>query len=150
MILTDKPVAIAADHRGVALKARLKDWLLAQGQVVKDGGAYGLICVQGRGTINGEPLNSPKLIRFTELTEKVEGKNTLQRRAKGDGKEWRKHGKIDTSIRYQALAALADVADETGFITKKPRWRLLRVSTSGAAPRPPACTSSYGRATWRS
>ncbi len=36
---------------------------------VKDNGAYGLICVQGRGTINGMPLNSPKLIRFTELTE---------------------------------------------------------------------------------
>ncbi len=36
---------------------------------VKDNGAYGLICVQGSGKINGEPLNSPKLIRFTELTE---------------------------------------------------------------------------------
>jgi len=36
---------------------------------VKDKGAYGLICVQGSGTINGQPLNSPKLIRFTELTE---------------------------------------------------------------------------------
>ena len=39
MILTDKPVAIAADHRGVALKARLKDWLLANGYVMKDCGA---------------------------------------------------------------------------------------------------------------
>ena len=36
---------------------------------IKDTGAYGLICVQGRGKINGQPLNSPKLIRFTELTE---------------------------------------------------------------------------------
>ncbi len=36
---------------------------------VKDTGAYGLICVQGVGKINGQPLNSPKLIRFTELTE---------------------------------------------------------------------------------
>ena len=36
---------------------------------IKDNGAYGLICVQGRGKINREPLNSPKLIRFTELTE---------------------------------------------------------------------------------
>jgi hypothetical protein len=36
---------------------------------VKDNGAYGLICVQGLGKINGQPLNSPKLIRFTELTE---------------------------------------------------------------------------------
>jgi hypothetical protein len=37
--------------------------------VVKDNGACGLICVQGAGKINGQPLNSPKLIRFTELTE---------------------------------------------------------------------------------
>jgi hypothetical protein len=36
---------------------------------VKDNGAFGLICVQGRGTINRQPLSSPKLIRFTELTE---------------------------------------------------------------------------------
>jgi hypothetical protein len=36
---------------------------------IKDNGAYGLICVQGKGTINGLPLNSPKLIRFHELTE---------------------------------------------------------------------------------
>src|SRR5881398_1542340 len=36
---------------------------------IKDNGAYGLICVQGKGTINNQPLNSPKLIRFTELTE---------------------------------------------------------------------------------
>jgi hypothetical protein len=36
---------------------------------IMDQGAYGLICVQGSGKINGLPLNSPKLIRFTELTE---------------------------------------------------------------------------------
>ncbi len=36
---------------------------------IKDNGAYGLICVQGRGSINGQTLNSPKLIRFLELTE---------------------------------------------------------------------------------
>jgi hypothetical protein len=36
---------------------------------INDNGAYGLICVQGSGKINGLPLNSPKLIRFTELTE---------------------------------------------------------------------------------
>ena len=36
---------------------------------IKDNGAYGLICVQGSGKINGLPLNSPKLIRFHELTE---------------------------------------------------------------------------------
>jgi len=37
--------------------------------VIEDNGAYGLICVQGVGKINGQPLNSPKLIRFAELTE---------------------------------------------------------------------------------
>ena len=36
---------------------------------MRDNGAYGLLCVQGTGQINGQPLNSPKLIRFTELTE---------------------------------------------------------------------------------
>jgi hypothetical protein len=36
---------------------------------IKDKGAYGLICVQGRGAINGQAINSPKLIRFNELTE---------------------------------------------------------------------------------
>lgn len=36
--LTDKPIAIATDHRGVALKARLKAWLRANGHEVTDGG----------------------------------------------------------------------------------------------------------------
>jgi hypothetical protein len=36
---------------------------------IKDKGAYGLICVQGSGKINGQPLNSPQMIRFTELTD---------------------------------------------------------------------------------
>jgi len=36
---------------------------------ITDKGAYGLICVQGIGKINRQPLNSPKLIRFTEMTE---------------------------------------------------------------------------------
>ncbi len=36
---------------------------------VKDKGAHGLICVQGTGRINRQPLNSPNLIRFKELTE---------------------------------------------------------------------------------
>ena len=36
--LTDKPIAIAADHRGVALKTRLSDWLRANGYSVKDCG----------------------------------------------------------------------------------------------------------------
>jgi hypothetical protein len=36
---------------------------------VADRGAYGLICVQGRGSINGNALSSPALIRFGELTD---------------------------------------------------------------------------------
>ena len=36
---------------------------------IKDKGAWSGICVQGKGSINGQPLNSPKLIRFHELTE---------------------------------------------------------------------------------
>ncbi|MDF2900585.1 MAG: ribose-5-phosphate isomerase [Phenylobacterium sp.] len=36
--LTDKPISIAADHRGVVLKARLKAWLLANGYLVQDCG----------------------------------------------------------------------------------------------------------------
>lgn len=36
--LTDKPVAIASDHRGVALRARLAAWLRAQDFAVTDCG----------------------------------------------------------------------------------------------------------------
>lgn len=36
--LTAKPISIATDHRGVALKERLKGWLLANGYEVKDCG----------------------------------------------------------------------------------------------------------------
>jgi hypothetical protein len=36
---------------------------------IKDGGAYGLITVQGKGRMNQLTLDCPKLIRFHELTE---------------------------------------------------------------------------------
>ena len=36
--LTQKPISIASDHRGVALKGRLAAWLLANGYRVKDCG----------------------------------------------------------------------------------------------------------------
>jgi len=36
--LTDKPIAIASDHRGVALKGRLAGWLGVNGYGVKDCG----------------------------------------------------------------------------------------------------------------
>lgn len=38
MMLTDKPISIATDHRGVALKTLLKAWLLANGYGVTDCG----------------------------------------------------------------------------------------------------------------
>ncbi len=37
--------------------------------VIKDNGAYGLITTQGGGRMNNLKINSPKLIRFHELTE---------------------------------------------------------------------------------
>ena len=36
---------------------------------IKDNGAYGLTAVQGSGTINGKRLQTPLMIRFTQLTE---------------------------------------------------------------------------------
>lgn len=36
---------------------------------VADPGAYGLICVQGYGTVNGQPLQSPTLLRFDDLSQ---------------------------------------------------------------------------------
>jgi hypothetical protein len=36
---------------------------------IKDNGAYGLIAVQGSGTVNGKRLQTPAMIRFGELTE---------------------------------------------------------------------------------
>jgi hypothetical protein len=36
---------------------------------IKDGGAYGLITVQGKGRINGQILSSPDVIRFHDLTD---------------------------------------------------------------------------------
>ncbi len=36
---------------------------------VTDRGGYGLICIQGNGKINRQRLNSPKIIRFNQLTE---------------------------------------------------------------------------------
>ena len=36
---------------------------------LKDNGAYGLIAVQGTGTINGKRLQTPAMIRYGELTE---------------------------------------------------------------------------------
>ena len=36
--------------------------------VIKDSGPYGFITIQGHGTINGQPVETPALIRFGQLT----------------------------------------------------------------------------------
>jgi hypothetical protein len=36
---------------------------------IADAGAHGVICIQGTGKINRQPLKSPKIIRFDQLTE---------------------------------------------------------------------------------
>jgi hypothetical protein len=36
---------------------------------ITDKGAYGLVCTQGSGRINNQPLASPKMLRFNELSE---------------------------------------------------------------------------------
>jgi hypothetical protein len=36
---------------------------------IVDAGAHGVICIQGTGKINRQPLKSPKIIRFDQLTE---------------------------------------------------------------------------------
>ena len=61
---------------------------------IKDNGAYGLICVQGNGKMNGCPLNSPKLIRFTELTE---DEVLLHRRRRQSRRDLREHKRNRTA-----------------------------------------------------
>lgn len=48
-----------------------KELTVAPGRtaVVRDGGAYGLIVVQGHGTLNGLAVESPALIRYGQLTD---------------------------------------------------------------------------------
>ena len=65
-LLAAFPKELVLALAGFALLATIGSGLAA---TIKDKGAYGLICVQGSGKINGQALVSPKLIRFTELTE---------------------------------------------------------------------------------
>lgn len=50
------------------LGARRLTILPGHSVVFKDEVAYGLLCIQGFGTINGQELSSPSMIRFGELT----------------------------------------------------------------------------------
>ena len=74
---------------------------------IKDNGAYGLICVQGLGKINRQPLNSPKLIRFTELTED----EVLLQRGRRQG---RRHLREHQRDRAACLLALLRSRGEPG------------------------------------
>ena len=51
-------------------KVSAKELTVLPGQtaVVKDAAAYGLIMMQGHGTINGMPIETPALIRYGQLT----------------------------------------------------------------------------------
>ena len=60
------PVIVDGEHLFTAKELTVDPGAKA---TIKDNGAYGLSCVQGIGKINGLALNSPKLIRFHELTE---------------------------------------------------------------------------------
>lgn len=69
---TKDPVDGAIDrwicYRSSSVSAKELTVLPGCEAVVRDEGAYGLIAVQGHGSINGMPLESPALIRFGSLT----------------------------------------------------------------------------------
>lgn len=67
------PIPVDDGQRWVVYKSdafSAKEVTVAPGRtvVVRDAGAYGLIVVQGHGTLNGRLIESPALIRFGELT----------------------------------------------------------------------------------
>ena len=55
-------------YRSSAVSAKELTVLPGETVVVKDAAAYGLIMMQGHGTLNGRPLETPALIRFGQLT----------------------------------------------------------------------------------
>ena len=55
-------------YKSPAVSAKELTILPGQTAVVKDGAAYGLIMMQGHGTLNGMPLETPSLIRYGQLT----------------------------------------------------------------------------------
>ena len=55
-------------YRSSAVSAKELTVLPGETVVVKDAAAYGLIMMQGHGTLNGKPLETPALIRFGQLT----------------------------------------------------------------------------------
>lgn len=55
-------------YRSASVSAKELTVLPGETVVVKDAAAYGLIMMQGHGTLNGKPLETPALIRFGQLT----------------------------------------------------------------------------------
>ena len=55
-------------YRSSAVSARELTVLPGRTATVRNDGAYGLIMMQGYGTLNGMPLETPAMIRFGELT----------------------------------------------------------------------------------
>jgi hypothetical protein len=55
-------------YRSSAVSAKETTILPGRTVTLTDSDAYGLICVQGHGTIAGRKLESPALIRFGQLT----------------------------------------------------------------------------------
>lgn len=55
-------------YKSPAVSAKELTVLPGQTAVVRDSAAYGLIMMQGHGTLNGMPLETPALIRYGELT----------------------------------------------------------------------------------
>ncbi|NLO13839.1 MAG: hypothetical protein GX124_06910 [Clostridiales bacterium] len=55
-------------YRNKVIGARRTTIMPGKSATLKDKVAYGLVCIQGHGTINGMELSSPSMIRFGELT----------------------------------------------------------------------------------
>jgi hypothetical protein len=55
-------------YRSKVIGARRTTILPGRGALLKDKVAYGLVCVQGHGTLNGMELSSPAMIRYGGLT----------------------------------------------------------------------------------
>lgn len=55
-------------YKSSAVSAKELTILPGQTAIVKDSAAYGLIMMQGHGTLNGLPLETPALIRYGQLT----------------------------------------------------------------------------------
>lgn len=56
------------DYKSAKVSAKELTVLPGRKAVIKDGGAYGLIMMQGHGTLNGMPIETPALIRYGQLT----------------------------------------------------------------------------------